>query len=100
MVAISQIYFLKNVIGTVQKYLPSDGADEALFHIIHDDGDKKFLDVHKQYRKSFSPHNLNSVFALHFESQVVTINRLVRLSRPSLLELSQNLNMEVEDGII
>ena len=66
----------KNVIRTVQKYLPSDGADEALFHIIHDDGDKKFLDVHKQYRKSFSPHNLNSVFALHFESQVVTINRL------------------------
>ena len=83
MAAISQIYFLKNVIRTVQKYLPSDGADEALFHIIHDDGDKKFLDVHKQYRKSFSPHNLNSVFALHFESQVVTINRLMRLSRPS-----------------
>ena len=44
-------------IGTVQKYLPPDGDDEALFHILHDDGDKKNLDGYEcfaameQYRK-------------------------------------------------
>ena len=43
--------------GTVQKYLPPDGADEALFH---DDGDKENLDVHEclaateLYRNFFS----------------------------------------------
>ena len=35
----------QSAIGTVQKYLPSDGDDEALFHILHDDGDKEDLDI-------------------------------------------------------
>ena len=63
-------------IGTVQKYLPSDGDDETLFHILHDDSDKEGLDIYEcfaameQYRKNFSPLNLNSAFARHFESRV------------------------------
>ena len=28
-------------IGTVQQYLPPDGDDGALFHIVHDDGDSE-----------------------------------------------------------
>ena len=35
----------QTAIGTVQQYLPPDGDDEALFHILHDDGDKEDLDI-------------------------------------------------------
>ena len=43
----------------------------------------------EQYRRNFSPLNLiNSAFAQRFESRVVTFNRLIRLSRPTLIELS------------
>ena len=54
-------------IGTVQKYLPPDGDDEALFHILHDDGDKEGLDIYEcfaameQYPKHFSPHLLDTL---------------------------------------
>ena len=88
-------------VGTVRKYLPPDGDDEALFHIVHDDGDNEDLDIHEcfaameQYRKNFSPLNLNSAFARHFESKVVTINRLMKFSRAVLLQLSLYLDMEV-----
>ena len=30
--------------GVVEKYVPSDGEDGALFHILHDDGDAEDLD--------------------------------------------------------
>ena len=30
--------------GIVEKYLPSDGEDGALFHVLHDDGDEEDLD--------------------------------------------------------
>ena len=30
--------------GVVEKYLPSDGEDGALFHVLHDDGDEEDLD--------------------------------------------------------
>ena len=94
----------QSAIGTVQKYLPSDGDDEALFHILHDDGNKEDLDIHnffaamEQYRKHFSPLNLNPAFARHFESRIVTTNRLMRFNRSTLLELSHYLDMEVVDG--
>ena len=51
----------QTAIGTVQQYLPPDGDDEALFHIVHGDGDNEDLDIHEsfaameQYRKNFSP---------------------------------------------
>ena len=65
----------QSAVGTVQKCLPSDGDDEALFHNFHDDGDKEDLDIHEcfaameQYLKNFAPLNLNSAFARHFESR-------------------------------
>ena len=95
----------QTAIGTVQQYLPPDGDDEALFHIVHGDGDNEDLDIHEcfaameQYRKNFSPLNLNSAFARHFESKVVTINRLIKFSRAVLLQLSLYLDMEVVDRI-
>ena len=91
----------QTAIGTVQQYLPPGGDDEALFHIVHDDGDNEDLDGYEcfaameQYRKNFSPLNLNSAFARHFESKVVTINRLMKFSRAVLLQLSLYLDMEV-----
>ena len=63
-------------VGTVQKYLPPDGDEEALFHIVHDDDDSENLDGHEcfaameQYRKNFSTFDSNSPFARHFESKV------------------------------
>ena len=87
--------------GTVRQYLPPDGDDSALFRIVHDDGDSEDLDGYEcfaameQYRKNFSPLNLNSAFARHFESKVVTINRLMKFSRAVLLQLSLYLDMEV-----
>ena len=53
-------------VGTVQKYLPPDGDEEALFHIVHDDDDSENLDGHEcfaameQYRKNFSTFDSNS----------------------------------------
>ena len=52
----------------------------------------------EQYCKKISTHNLNSAFARHLESRVVTINRLMRFSRSILLELSHYLDMEVVNG--
>ena len=92
-------------IGTVQKYLPPDGDDEALFHILHDDGDKEDLDVYEcfaameEYRKNFSTLDSNSATARHFESKVVTIKRLMHFKRSILIDLSQYLEMEVADGV-
>ena len=60
-------------IGTVQKYLPPDGDDEALFHILHDDGDK--------------------------ESKVVTFKRLMNFKRPILIEFLQYLDLDDVDGV-
>ena len=63
------------------------------------------MDIHEcfaameQYRKTFSPLNLNSAFALYFESRVVTFNRLMNLIRTVLLQLSLYLDMGVVDGI-
>ena len=79
-------------IGTVQKYLPPDGDDEALFHILHDDGDKEDLDIHEcfaameQYRKNFSTFDSTSPFARHLESKVVTFTRLMNFKRSILVE--------------
>ena len=42
----------------------------------------------EQYCKKISTHNLNSAFAGHLESRVVTINRLMKVSRAVLLQLS------------
>ena len=95
----------QTAIGTVQQYLPLDGDDEALFHIVHDDGDSEDLDGYEcfaameQYRKNFSTLDSNSAFARHFESKVVTINRLIKFSRAVLLQLSLYLDMEVVDRI-
>ena len=92
-------------VGTVQKYLPPDGDDEVLFHILHDDGDKEDLDIHEcfaameQYRKNFSTFDSNSAFARHFESKVVSFARLMNLKRSILIDLSQYLEMEVADGV-
>ena len=92
-------------IGTVQKYLPPDGDDEALFHILHDDGDKEDLDGYEcfaameQYRKNFSTFDSNSAFVRHFESKVVSFARLMNLKRSILIELSQYLEMEVANGL-
>ena len=92
-------------IGTVQKYLPPDGDDEALFHILHDDGDKEDLDVYEcfaameQYRKNFSTLDSNSPFARHLESKVVTFKRLMNFKLSILIDLSQYLEMEVADSV-
>ena len=77
--------------------MPPDGDDKALFHILHDDGDKEDLDIHEcfdameQYRKRFSTLDSNSAFARYFESKVVTIKRLMNFNRAILIELSQYL---------
>ena len=90
---------------TVQKYLPPDGDEEALFHIVHDDDDSENLDGHEcfaameQYRKNFSTFDSNSPFARHLESKVVTFTRLMHFKRSILIDLSQYLEMEVADGI-
>eukprot|EP00942_MAST-04A_sp_MAST-4A-sp1_P003759 g3759.t1 len=92
-------------IGTVQKYLPPDGDDEALFHILHDDGDKEDLDGYEcfaameQYRKNFSTLDSNSPFARHLESKVVTFKRLTKFKLSILIDLSQYLEMEVADSV-
>ena len=84
-------------IGTALKYLPPDGDDEALFHILHDDGDKDHLDIHEcfaameQYRKNFSTLDSNSAFARYFESKVITFKRLLYFTRFTLIDLSQYL---------
>ena len=63
------------------------------------------MDIHEcfaameQYRKTFSPLNLNSAFALYFESRVVTFNRLMNFNRAISIELSQYLEMEVAGGV-
>ena len=92
-------------IGTVQKYLPPDGDDEALFHILHDDGDKEDLDGYEcfaameQYRKNFSTLDSNSPFARHLESKVVTFKRLMNFKRPILVEFLQYLDLDDVDGV-
>ena len=92
-------------IGTVQKYLPPDGDDEALFHILHDDGDKEDLDGYEcfaameQYRKNFSTLDSNSPFARHLESKVVSFARLMYFKLSVLMDLSQYLDMEVANGL-
>ena len=91
-------------IGTVQKYLPPDGDDEALFHILHDDGDKEDLDGYEcfaameQYRKNFSTLDSNSPFARHLESKVVTFKRLMKFKLSILIDLSQYLDLDDGDG--
>jgi hypothetical protein len=85
------------------QYLPPDGDDEALFHIVHDDGDSEDLDGYEcfaameQYRKNFSTLDSNSAFARHFESKVVTFKRLMNFKHAILIDLSQYLEMEVAD---
>ena len=92
-------------VGTVRKYLPPDGDEEALFHIVHDDDDSENLDGHEcfaameQYRKNFSTFDSNSPFARHLESKVVTFTRLMHFKRSILIDLSQYLEMEVADGV-
>ena len=91
-------------IGTVQKYLPPDGDDEALFHVLHDDGDKEDLDCHEcfaameQYRKNFSTFESPSPFARHLESKVVTFTRLMNFNRSILVEFLQYLDLDDIDG--
>ena len=91
-------------IGTVQKYLPPDGDDEALFHVLHDDGDKEDLDCHEcfaameQYRKNLSTLDSNSPFARHLESKVVTFKRLMKFKLSILIDLSQYLDLDDGDG--
>ena len=83
------------------QYLPPDGDDEALFHIVHDDGDSEDLDGYEcfaameQYRKNFSTFNSNSPFARHLESKVVTVKRLLYFNLSILFNLSRYLEMEV-----
>ena len=92
-------------VGTVRKYLPPDGDEEALFHIVHDDDDSENLDGHEcfaameQYRKNFSTFDSNSPFARHLESKVVTFTRLMHFKRSILIDLSQYLEMEVADSV-
>ena len=81
---VSRLYSNGNTnVGTVQKYLPPDGDDEALFRIVHNEGDREDLDVYEcfaameQYRKNFSTFDSNSPFARHLESKVVTFTRLM-----------------------
>ena len=91
-------------IGTVQKYLPPDGDDEALFHVLHDDGDKEDLDCHEcfaameQYRKNFSTLESTSPFARHLEAKVVTFTRLMNFNRSILVEFLQYLDLDDIDG--
>ena len=83
--------------GTVRQYLPPDGDDEALFRIVHDDGDSEDLDGYEcfaameQYRKNFSTLDSNSAFARHFESKVVTIKRLMLFKHAMLIDLSHGI---------
>ena len=92
-------------IGTVQKYLPLDGDDEALFHILHDDGDKEDLDCHEcfaameRYRKNFPNLESTSPFARHLESKVVTFTRLMNFNRSILVEFLQYLDFKTTDDI-
>ena len=92
-------------VGTVQKYLPPDGDDEALFHIVHDEGDREDLDVYEcfaameQYRKNFSTFDSNSPFARYLESKVVTFTRLMTFKRSILIDFLQYLDLEVADGV-
>ena len=92
-------------VGTVRKYLPPDGDEEALFHIVHDDDDSENLDGHEcfaameQYRKKFSTFDSNSPFARHLESKVVTFKRLMNFKLSILIDLSQYLEMEVADSV-
>ena len=82
-----------------------DGDDVALFHILHDDGDKEDLDCHEcfaameQYRKNFSTLDSNSPFARHLESKVVTFKRLMNFKLSILIDLSQYLEIEVADSV-
>ena len=91
-------------IGTVQKYLPPDGDDEALFHVLHDDGDKEDLDCHEcfaameRYRKNFPTLDSTSPFARHLESKVVTFTRLMNFNRSILVEFLQYLDLDDKDG--
>ena len=92
-------------IGTVQKYLPPDGDDVALFHILHDDGDKEDLDCHEcfaameQYRKNFPTLDSTSPFSRHLESKVVTFSRLMNFNRSILVEFLQYLDFKTTDDI-
>ena len=91
-------------IGMVQKYLPPDGDDVALFHVLHDDGDKEDLDCHEcfaameQYRKNFSTLESTSPFARHLESKVVTFTRLMHFNRSILVEFLQYLDLDDTHG--
>ena len=91
-------------IGTVQKYLPPDGDDVALFHVLHDDGDKEDLDCHEcfaameQYRKNFSTFDSTSPFVRHLESKVVTFTRLMNFNRSILVEFLQFFDLDDKDG--
>ena len=92
-------------VGTVRKYLPPDGDDEALFHIVHDDDDSEDLDGHEcfaameQYRKNFSTLESPSPFARHLESKVVTFTRLMHFNRSILVEFLQYLDLDDVDGV-
>ena len=92
-------------IGTVQKYLPPDGDDVALFHVLHDDGDKEDLDCHEcfaameRYRKNFPTLESTSPFARHLESKVVTFTRLMNFKCSILIDFLQYLDLEVADGV-
>jgi hypothetical protein len=91
-------------IGTVQKYLPPDGENVALFHVLHDDGDKEDLDCHEcfaameQYRKNFPNLDSTSPFARHLESKVVTFTRLMHFNRSILVQFLQYLDLDDTHG--
>ena len=86
-------------------YLPPDGEDEALFHILPDDGDKEDFDISEcfaameQYCKNFSTLDSSSPFARHLESKVVTFKRLMNFKRPILVEFLQYLDLDDVDGV-
>ena len=92
-------------VGTVRKYLPPDGDEEALFHIVHDDDDSENLDGHEcfaameQYRKNFSTLESTSPFARHLEAKVVTFTRLMNFNRSILVEFLQYLDFKIMDDI-
>ena len=85
--------------------MPPDGDDEALFRIVHNEGDREDLDVYEcfaameQYRKNFSTFDSNSPFARHLESKVVTFKRLMNFKRPILVEFLQYLDLDDVDGV-
>ena len=91
-------------IGTVQQYLPPGGDDEALFHIVHDDGDSEDLDGYEcfaameQYRKNFPNLDSTSPFARHLESKVVTFTRLMHFNRSILVQFLQYLDLDDTHG--